>query len=295
MIPWDILDAVTHSDDQPGRDSADDTSSRTYPGELQEAVLGWQWYHTMELASGLVTPGWFDTRSVAPKLPIPLSLAGMRCLDVGTFDGFWAFEMERRGGTVLAIDVVDPAKGDWPIGSEQAVVADIAKRMKEGNGFEIARRALGSKVERQLISVYDLDPSNVGTFDFIYVGSLLLHLRDPVRAVERVRSVCTGNALFVDAVDLELSIRMPGRAIAELDGIGRPWWWRPSIRGLEQMVKVGGFDQTQATQRLLMPPGEGQPLARLRPKLLLSPQGRIAAVTRLGGDPHAAILARPRI
>ena len=287
--------AVMDSDDQTGRRTADNTTSPADTGTLKETVRGQQWYHTIELGGGLVTPGWFDTRSVAPKLPIPLSLEGKRCLDVGTFDGFWAFEMEQRGGSVLAIDVVDPPKWDWPVGSEHAVVAEVAKRTKEGNGFEIARRALGSKVERQLVSVYDLDPATLGTFDFIYVGSLLLHLRDPVRALERVRSVCTGSALIVDAVDPELSIRMPGRAIAELDGLGRPWWWRPSVRALEQMVKVGGFDQVRSTQKFRMPPGAGQPLAKLRPKLLLNPQGRIAAITRLGGDPHAAILARPRI
>ena len=41
--------------------------------------------------------GWFDTRAVGPRSRCPTSLAGKRCLDVGTWDGFWAFEMERRG------------------------------------------------------------------------------------------------------------------------------------------------------------------------------------------------------
>lgn len=33
------------------------------------------------------------------KLPLPDSLDGMRCLDVGTQNGFWAFELERRAAT----------------------------------------------------------------------------------------------------------------------------------------------------------------------------------------------------
>ena len=79
------------------------------PGdELHGQVADVQWYHSLELAPGVVTPGWFDLRPMAAKLPWP-TLTGLRCLDVGTFDGFWAFEMERRGAReVVAIDLLDP-------------------------------------------------------------------------------------------------------------------------------------------------------------------------------------------
>src|SRR5258708_262994 len=63
---------------------------------LAERVARVKWYHTMELPGGIVTPGRYDTRAVPRRLPFPASLTGMRCLDVGTADGFWAFEMERR-------------------------------------------------------------------------------------------------------------------------------------------------------------------------------------------------------
>ncbi len=55
------------------------------------------WYHTQELAPGLVTPGMFDLRPYVERYGLPASMEGMRVLDVGTFEGFWAFEMERRG------------------------------------------------------------------------------------------------------------------------------------------------------------------------------------------------------
>ena len=54
------------------------------------------WYHTLELPGGIVTPGWFDLRGVVDRLPWP-DVRGKRCLDVGTYDGFYAFELERRG------------------------------------------------------------------------------------------------------------------------------------------------------------------------------------------------------
>jgi tRNA (mo5U34)-methyltransferase len=74
-----------------------------------------EWYHSIELAPGQVTPGWFDTRAAAAKVPLPERLDGKRCLDVGTWDGFWAFEMERRGADeVVALDIDDADGWDWP-------------------------------------------------------------------------------------------------------------------------------------------------------------------------------------
>jgi hypothetical protein len=71
------------------------------------------WWHTIEVAPGVVTPGGWDLRSTAERLPWPPSLAGMRCLDIATMDGFWAFELERRGaGEVVASDVLDATRLD---------------------------------------------------------------------------------------------------------------------------------------------------------------------------------------
>src|ERR1700730_10047735 len=55
------------------------------------------WYHTLDLGNGVVTPGFVDHREQVAQHQFPASLAGKRCLDVATFDGFWAFEMEKRG------------------------------------------------------------------------------------------------------------------------------------------------------------------------------------------------------
>src|SRR5689334_4047032 len=77
----------------------------------RKAIAGRDWWHVIEVAPGVVTPGWWDLRPAAERMPWPASLDGMRCLDVGTMDGFWAFELERRGaGEVVAIDLVDPRR-----------------------------------------------------------------------------------------------------------------------------------------------------------------------------------------
>jgi tRNA (mo5U34)-methyltransferase len=264
--------------------------------ELRRQVSAREWYHTISLRPGITTPGWFDTGAVAGTLPWP-SLTGSRCLDVGTFDGFWAFEMERRGASeVLAVDVLDPQLWDWPVGSDEAVVAAVGNRKRDGDGFLIAAAELGSRVERRPLSVYDLSPESFGTFDVVYVGSLLLHLRDPVRALERVASVLTetGRLLLVDAIDLELSVLHPRSPVTRLDGLGRPWWWKPNKAALARMVEAAGLEVLGGPTGFLMPFGAGGARGPVRPRMLATAAGRQYALEQWKGDPHAWVLAGRR-
>lgn len=265
---------------------SDPPSSR----ELIDAVRDRDWYHTIELAPGVVTPGWFDLREVADALPWP-DLAGARCLDVGTFDGFWAFEMERRGAReVVAIDILDPRQWDWPSDAKPETIEAIGHRKGRGEGFDIVRAALGSAVDRREMSVYDLTPEAVGQFDLVYLGSILLHLRDPILALERVRSICRGKLLSVDTFDVALTVVHPRQPVARLDGVGRPWWWQANRAAVRRMIEVGGFE-VDTERRIFMPAGAGQPRVAFGPRALRHGAGRIALMTSRIGDPHVVTLA----
>jgi tRNA (mo5U34)-methyltransferase len=264
--------------------------------DLSNDIAGQDWYHTLELAPGIVTPGWFDTRELAAKLPWPSSLEGMRCLDIGTFDGFWAFEMERRGADeVVATDLVDPLHWDWPPNAPESAISGLAARKRGGEGFELARRAFGSRVERRVLSVYDLDPADIGRFDFVYLGSLLIHLRDPVGALERIRAVCRGQMLVVDNHDALLSRLAPRLPLARLDASGRPWWWQGNIACVVRMIRAAGFDLVSEPLRVRIPAGRGQPGPPLRPRTLLDPEQRRNLRNARRGDPHVVVLARPAL
>jgi tRNA (mo5U34)-methyltransferase len=255
------------------------------------------WYHTLELAPGVETPGWFDHRSILAQIPLPADLTQQRCLDVGTFNGFWAFELERRGAAeVHAVDVLDPRRWDWPVGSEEATVTAVGERLAGGDGFEIARRALGSRVQRRDLSVYDLTPAAVGQFDLVFVGSLLVHLRDPVAALEAVRSVLApgGTLVLVDGIDLPLTLSHPRTPVARLDGRGRPWWWTANAAGLARFVEAAGFAVHGGPSRLFVPPGAGWQLNRRDWRAARTREGRYHLTVAWLGDPHAALVARPR-
>jgi len=259
---------------------------------LAREIESLEWYHTMELAPGIVTPGWFDHRPVVAKVGLPEDLSGMRCLDVGTFDGFWAFDLERRGAEeVVAIDLLDPGLWDWPRGASPEVMEAIGRRKGTGRGFELAKSALLSNVVRVERSVYDLRPASDGMFDLVYVGSLLLHLRDPVLALERVSSVCRGQVILVDAVHLVLSAW--SRPLASLDGNGRPWWWRPNLSGLFRMAEAAGLRPTGPARLVLMPPGEARRARRPPLRSFMNLPGMAELLAARFGEPHGVLFAEP--
>lgn len=224
--------------------------------ELRRQVESYPWYHTLELAPGVVTAGMFDHRGQEDRHGLPADLSGRRCLDVGTMDGYWAFAMERRGAAeVVAVDIEDPEKLDWPLTQRQRVV----KTMDETKAarFELARRCLGSSVDRRLRSVYELDPSDLGTFDFVFCGDMLVHLKDPATAVERIRSVCRGTALITNPVKEHFPYR--NRPLAQLDGIDEFEWWLPNRAALERLLRAAGFRQVRSGPPFELPSTSGGP------------------------------------
>jgi tRNA (mo5U34)-methyltransferase len=269
--------------------SPDDIAARRRAADAHQL-----WYHVLELPGGVVTPGWFDLRPVVNSLPWP-DVRGKRCLDVGTYDGFLAFELERRGaGEVVATDISDPAGWDLPLQTRreaEGVIAGMAGE-KTGGGFEIAKEALGSSVERLEISIYELSPDAIGRFDVVVCGSLLLHLRDPVRALEAVRSVCSGQFLSAETIRPGLGLLHRRRPVAELRGGRNGQWWIPNIAGHRGMLTAAGFEIEQAHGPYAIPFGPGHP-STARPIRLPRDNALTRLLTGTTGVPHHALLAKP--
>jgi tRNA (mo5U34)-methyltransferase len=241
-----------------------------------------------------VTPGWFDLRPIVDVMPWP-AVHGRRCLDIGTYDGFLAFELERRGASeVVAVDIADPDEWDWPVRLRSHGGAELARLAgaDKAAGFALAAEILGSKVKRHEISIYDLDPSVLGTFDVVVCGSLLLHLRDPQRALEAVRGVTGGEFLSAETIDLSLTIQHPREAVARLNVVDELCqWWVPNVAGHRRMLQAAGFDVIRASKPYAIPYGTAHPQpqnARDRAQWLFR-----RAVLRRPGVPHVAVLTTP--
>ena len=275
-------------------------TSRSTAVEIQARLDRLRWYHTIDVVPDARTRGWFDLRHALPLLPWP-DVRGKRCLDIGTWDGFYAFELERRGAReVVAIDVEDLAEIDYPpeVRTRSGFDHSQTAIQPRSAGFHLLHEILGSRVQWHGVNVYDLDPGQMGAFDVVILGSLLVHLRDPVRALDAVRRVTSGHLLCIDYIHPIVNLLSLGRPLFQLRGEHADFqWWLPSDAGLRQLLHVGGFTIADVSRRFLLRPGPDgtvEPLSSWRRAgAWLSGWVQTGDRTR-GGHMHRAYLARPR-
>jgi tRNA (mo5U34)-methyltransferase len=137
------------------------------------------WFHTFALnrAEGIYTPGAaLDHRYRLPALPDDFS--GLRVLDVGAFDGFYAFVAEDRGADrVLAIDneqYVHWVRSRW------------STELEGAEGFRAIHRLLDSNVEYRMLDAFDLDDV-AERYDLIYCFGILHRVQNPWGLLRRLR------------------------------------------------------------------------------------------------------------
>ena len=202
-----------------------------------------RWWHEIEVAPGIVTPGDDSNRMKLPildELGFPKSMKGMRALDIGCSDGYFSFEMERRGAAVVAIDFVPETY----------------------TGFATVRTILGSAIEYRMDNVYNLTPESYGTFDVVLFMGVLYHLRKPLAALDSIRGVMKpGAQLFVGTMMIDEYFLLPDGTVTTLEAVNPilknvPLWqayprdtlngdctncFAPNLRGLEAALQEAQF------------------------------------------------------
>jgi tRNA (mo5U34)-methyltransferase len=195
--------------------------------DLGSAVRDVSWFHSMDLGSGVRTHGVYDPARTLARLQLPPRLDGRRVLDVGAWDGFYSFEMERRGATVLATDSYSWNGDGW--GTK--------------DGFLLARDALGSKVRDLDIDPTELSPEAVGgVYDIVLFLGVLYHLRDPMVVLERLRAVTAGVLVLETEVGMLLTRRPAATFYPGCELNDDPTnWWAPNPGAMIGMLRAAGF------------------------------------------------------
>ena len=224
------------------------------------------WFHSIDLGGGVVTPGRKGggedyMRRELEGLRLP-DLSGKSVLDIGAWDGFYAFEAERRGASrvvaldryVWELDIHGPPPSPGPLPGKR--------------GFDAAHRALGSSVDAVVGEFMELDPAELGRFDVVFFLGFLYHLEEPLAALRRLASVTTELALIetaaVEVAGLEDRALWEFYGADELDGDATNWW-APNAKALESACLAAGFREVEITDRYrggVPAPEDG--MARLR-------------------------------
>ena len=202
-----------------------------YVREWKDAHQTRGWWHSFELPDGTRVEGVCGLESLKNRIaqfPIPPDLSGKRVLDIGAWDGWFSFEMERRGADVLAID-------NW-----------------NNPRFHEMRARLNSRVEYRQIDIYDLTPQRVGRFDLVLFMGVLYHLKHPLLALERVCALTTEMAA-VDSFVLREEHRpgvgeeRPVMEFYESDEFGGQTdnWVGPSLSCLLAFCRTAGFARVE--------------------------------------------------
>lgn len=217
------------------------------------------WYHCIDLGNGNVTKGTFDIRPYLSKYGFPDDLRGKRVLDVGRASGFFSFELEKRGASVIATDLPNPFCKDYVGGEITRSILKARFGEKDRNDFSTAHKALGSKVVAAVASLYDLSNALNERFDLVFVGSVLCHVRDPAGALHQVFAVTkeSGRVIVANPIVRTWS-RQALMRLHGLDGESLTTWWLPNKQALEHLMRAAGFQNVRTFSTFVLKSTDGK-------------------------------------
>ena len=207
------------------------------------------WFHCIGLGDGLATktssaigepvehprPTW-----EVVKAALPNDLSGKTVLDVGCNAGFYSIKAKERGAArVLGID------------AQRELIRQAV----------FVRKVKGLEIDYQRMSVYDLDPRELGQFDVTLALGLIYHCKHLVLALEKLFLVTR------ELLILETAIYPPEKtpeSFVYAEGGARPTlhpiayvenlpdakeavfnWFLPSTAALTALLKNVGFDEVK--------------------------------------------------
>lgn len=214
------------------------------------------WYHSYYFDNGFIQKGDYDIGLNIADYQFPADMSGMSVLDIGTGGGWFSTYFEQQGADVVATDVrgwcdydIFGRDGYPEISSEKTKPDRISSDGRPvyfsptSKGFWIMKDMLNLKAEFVNARAYDIKPELFGCrkFDVVFLGSVLMHLRDPIGALRAAHSVCRGRFIATTHLLPEDFSSDPVMRIwegGEKHGIS---WWTPNRLCLIQWLKAAGF------------------------------------------------------
>lgn len=184
-----------------------------------------RWWHKVKLNNGEYTDGHCDMENLRKKyLFDELDFRDKIVIDIGSWDGYFSFESEKRGASkVISLDNADFRWGGY-------------------DGYNFLHDHFNSKCELVIGSVYNLiNNFDCKSFDIVLCYGVLYHLSDPLLALKNIFYVC-GNkvgfeGLFFESDNPTLELLPPG-----IYGNDKGNTYNISVKYLSDVAKLCGFN-----------------------------------------------------
>ena len=219
-------------------------------------------YHTMELPQVGLVNGLWDLRKDIQAYLGRQDFRSKSVLELGPASGYISFYMESCGAEVVGYELSEDQEWDVVPYAAKDMARELAVRKEHirqlNNSFWYAHRLMGSKVKVLYGSVYEI-PVDLGPFDTTVVGSILLHLRDPFLALQRVAARTKATIIVTDTLSrfhlwpqlkfsslLPKKLRRPQLHFIPDYSVAAPidTWWRMNPSIIRAFLGVLGFEDT---------------------------------------------------
>jgi hypothetical protein len=206
-------------------------------------------YHSLDLPEIGTVGGAWDLRGRFDDYIDHADLAGKTMLDVGTASGFLTFEAETRGGTVVSFDMDSKERQDFLPYRGEPWYEDKA-RYREGlnpgletlkNGYWLAHRLFRSSARVFYGDIYAL-PEELGSFDVIVAGCIMMHLQNPILALESLSRVSSDRIIVIDTISPQDDERVAYLQSRADDATGHIIWWVYTLGLYKEVFDMLGYD-----------------------------------------------------
>jgi tRNA (mo5U34)-methyltransferase len=238
--------------------------------QLQQAALAIpHWFHSIDLGQGVVTPGDKTVEQLERELRalcLP-DLRGQSVLDIGAWDGFFSWAVERLGAArVVALDhfvwatdlqLAGQLAQDWHTLGSPPKLFETTEAWKPvelpgKRGYDLAHRVLKSRVETCVGNFMDMDCAALGgPFDVVLWLGVLYHMRHPLLAMEKVAAATKRLAIIeTEALEIAGLGQHAWMEFFERDELAHDFtnWWAPNEKALVGLCRAAGFRRVDVIQ-----------------------------------------------
>jgi hypothetical protein len=202
-------------------------------------------YHTMDLPGiGIVGEmiGW-DLRPDVDAYLGHTDFAGKRVLEIGPASGFLTVTMEKKGASVVCLEVTEDKAWEFVPYPESFMESNRESRRvgmpRLKNSFWLTHKLYGSSAKVCYGDANDI-PDALGKFDIALLASVLLHCQNPARIIEQCAKR-SNTIIIAERVFPELEGKPVCRLVPDVDNKAWDTWWDFSTDFFIQYLHILGF------------------------------------------------------